>query len=112
MDEEQIIEDLILNGALEVAGIDMDTGEALYNFTDKLPIVAPELHDEMSRYFSRETLYLWQNGFLEMDVTEANPLVRLTDKAFDASETLKLEKESQYTLKEIARILNDKSGTI
>ena len=32
------IEELILSGALEVSGIDIDSGEMLYNFTDKLKI--------------------------------------------------------------------------
>ena len=31
-----MFEDLILSGALEVAGVDIDTGEMLYNFTEKL----------------------------------------------------------------------------
>ena len=30
MDEESMFEDLILSGALEVAGVDIDTGEMLY----------------------------------------------------------------------------------
>jgi len=37
------IEDLILSGALEVSGIDIDTGEMLYNFTDKLKDINPDL---------------------------------------------------------------------
>jgi hypothetical protein len=104
-DEDDIIESLILNGALEVCGIDFETGEMLYNFTHKLADVDPALHSEVSSYFSREAMALWEHGFLEMDVTEANPLVRLTEKATDAQEVLKLNKEQQYTLKEIIRIL-------
>ncbi len=100
------IEDLILNGALEVAGMDMDTGEMLYNFTDKLKEVNPELYKDMSDYISTETMALWADGFLDIDVTEKNPLVRLTEKAFDESEVSNLSKEKQYTLKEIIRIIS------
>ena len=91
MDEnDQLIESLILNGALEVAGIDFETGEPLYNFTDKLEDVDPILHSTISTYFSTEAMALWEHGFLEMDVTEKNPLVRLTEKIHDQKEILKL----------------------
>jgi hypothetical protein len=100
------IEDLILSGALEVAGMDIDTGEMLYNFTDKLKEISPELYKDMSDYISTETMALWADGFLDIDVTEKNPLVRLTEKAFDESEVGKLSKEKQYTLKEIIRIIS------
>lgn len=104
-DEDDAIEQLILAGALEIAGIDIDTGEPVYNFTEKLIDVSPELHSEVSTYFSRETLDLWQEGFLDMDVTEKNPVVRLTQKALNEIEVANLDKEKQYTLKEIIRII-------
>jgi hypothetical protein len=106
--EDQVIEDLILQGALEVAGIDMDTGEPLYNFTSKMKDVSPALHDEFSTYFTRETMALWQHGFISMDITQSNPVVSLLPKAFDPKEVKKLEKDHQYTLKEIIRIILDK----
>ena len=100
------IEELILNGALEVSGVDIDTGEMLYNFTDKLKDISPELFKDMSDYISTETMYLWSEGFLDIDVTEINPMVRLTEKALDDSEISKLSKEKQLTLREIIRIIN------
>ena len=105
-DEDDAIEKLILAGALEVAGIDIDTGEPVYNFTEKLIDVSPELHSEVSTYFSRETMALWQEGFLDMDITEKNPIVRLTQKALDEIEVANLNKDKQYTLKEIIRIIS------
>ena len=103
--EDDAIEQLILSGALEVAGIDIDTGEPVYNFTEKLIDVSPELHSEVSTYFSRETMDLWQEGFLDMDITEKNPIVRLTQKALDEIQVANLDKNKQYTLKEIIRII-------
>jgi hypothetical protein len=105
-DEDDAIDQLILSGALEVAGIDIETGEPMYNFTDKLVEVSPELHNEVSTYFSRETMSLWSEGFLNMDVTEKNPMVTLTEKALDDEELSKLSKESQTTLKEIIRVIS------
>lgn len=104
-EEDKIIEDLILKGALEVAGIDIETGEPLYNFTHKLKHVSPELDQEMQTFFSQEMMFLWENGFVEMDITEADPIVRLTEKAFNNKEVLKLDKNKQYTLKDIIRQL-------
>jgi hypothetical protein len=103
--EDNIIEDLILQGALEVAGIDLETGEELYNFTSKLKDVNPALHDEFSTYFSRETMALWEYGFISMNITDANPIVTLTQKALNKAEVAKLDKNHQYTLKEIIRVL-------
>lgn len=104
-DEDDAIDQLILAGALEVAGIDIDTGEPIYNFTEKLMEVSPELHEEVSLYFSRETMSLWSNGFLDMDITEKNPLVTLTKKALNPEEVSKLSKQSQMTLNEIIRVI-------
>jgi len=105
MNEFDEIETLILNGGLEVAGIDIETGEPLYNFTEKLIDVNPELYREVSQYFSKEAMSLWSEGFLDMDVTEKNPMVSLTPKALDEQEVAKLTKDKQYTLKEIIRVI-------
>lgn len=102
-EEDKIIEDLILKGALEVSGIDIETGEMLYNFTNKLQDVSPELNNEMYTYFSQEMMALWENGFVEMDITVKDPVVKLTPKAFDAIEVNKLNKDNRYTLKDIIR---------
>jgi hypothetical protein len=104
-EEDKIIEDLILKGALEVSGIDIQTGELLYNFTHKLKDVHPELDQEMQTFFSKEMMFLWENGFIEMDITEKNPIVKLTEKAFNATEVLKLDKGKRYTLRDIIRQL-------
>jgi hypothetical protein len=105
MDEFDEIDRLILSGGLEVAGIDIETGEPLYNFTEKLVDVNPELYREVSQYFSKEAMSLWSEGFLDMDVTEKNPMVSLTPKALDEQEVAKLTKDKQYTLKEIIRVI-------
>ena len=107
--EDQIIEDLILQGALEIAGIDLDTGEPVYNFTEKLKEINPELHNEMNVHFFGEMMFLWEQGFVEMDITEENPIVTLTSKAFDQKELEKLDKNKRYTLKDISRIMKKES---
>jgi hypothetical protein len=108
MDEDKVFDDLILSGALEPAGMDLETGEMLYNFTEKLQDVNPELHNEFSRYFSSEIFALWENGFLDMDITNSNPSISVTKKALDPDKVAKLDKDRQYTLKEIIRIILNK----
>jgi hypothetical protein len=104
-DSEKLIEDLILKGALEVAGIDIETGEPMYNFTEKLKDVDPQLHQEVFTFFSAEALDLWQKGFIDMDVTLSNPEVRLTKKALDQIEIMKLDKDKQFTLRQIVKYI-------
>lgn len=108
--EDKIIEQLILDGALEVAAVDMETNELLFSFTDKLQTVDPQLHDAMFTYFYTDVMNLWEHGFLTMDNMDTNnPMVRLTDKALNIIEVNKLNKDQQNVLKEIVRIVSEDS---
>jgi hypothetical protein len=109
MDEaDRIVEDLILNGAMEVAAIDIDNGEILYNFTDKLRSVNPELYQSFFTYFYTDVMALWEHGFVDISLEDQDPSVRLTDKAIEMVELNELNKEEQSTLKEIVRIISEK----
>lgn len=99
------IESLILKGALEPAGVDSETGEILYSFTDKLKDINPVLHREVNNMFNSHIMKMWELGMLDMDITANNPIVRLTDRAFDESLINSLNDEEAYTLKEIKRKL-------
>jgi hypothetical protein len=48
---------------------------------------------------------LWQDGFLNVDLMDSNPLVTLTEKAFDVKELSKMDIESLECLNEIKRVL-------
>ena len=106
MQRSNEFDQLILSGAIEPAGIDPDTGEMLYNFTKKLEKVSPILHREVQNMFSIHMMELWGKGMVEMDVTEDNPIVKLTQKAFDENAISELDEEVAYTLKEIKRTLS------
>jgi hypothetical protein len=105
---DKVLENLILSGALEPAGLDIETGEFLYTFTNKLEAVSPMLHNEMTNYFHQEMMSLWQLGFINMDITDDNPTVSLNPKAFDEDAIKSLTKDQVYSLKEILRILKQK----
>lgn len=107
MENENIkIEEMILNGLLEFAGVDVDSGEVLYKFTEEIKYQEPELFKDVNLYFTKEMMSLWENGFIEMDITEKNPMVRLTEKSYNNEEIKKLSKENQFSLREVLRVLN------
>lgn len=105
MDTNDQIEKMILEGALEVAGVDEETGEFLYTFTEKMKDINPELYHAQRTHFSKEMMYLWQNGFIEMDVTLNDPVVRLTYKALDKKEVDSLDENIRTTLLEVVRVI-------
>jgi hypothetical protein len=48
---QALMEHLVLQGALEVSGFDIDSGETLYTITDKLKTVYPEMYDDLEQTF-------------------------------------------------------------
>lgn len=107
-DPDEIIDRLILNGGLEVVGIDPDTGESLYRPTEMLSSLDPDLNKEMSAYFSQTTMTLWEKGFINMDVTLRDPSVTLSEKSFNAELIASLPKEERIIMQEIIRVLSEK----
>lgn len=101
------IEDLILNGALEVSGLDLKTGDPLYNFTEKLKDVDSELFDHMNNYFYKEITELWAKGFLSIDLLDDDPKVFITKKAYDDEEVKKQSESVQNSIDQIKRIIDE-----
>lgn len=101
MTPEEYVDKLILAGVVEVAGIDPDGGDFVYNFTDKLTELTKTIKDRMDKMFFEEVHILWERGFLNMDVTQANPVVTLADRAMIESEREALEPRLKETLKYI-----------
>lgn len=96
-EDEKFVDDLILSGALEPAGLDQN-GEMLFTFTEKLAQVDPKLYQSMQEVFYEDVQFLWMHGFIDMDITSANPTVRLTERAFDMNAVSKLPPEMSRTL--------------
>jgi hypothetical protein len=103
--EEDIINKLILDNALEVVGIDKSNGEFLYAFTPKIKDVMPELYKDHLNTVNSEIMILWEKGFLNVDFFEEDPVVTLTDKAFIKEEVGRLSKQELWSLEEIKRLL-------
>jgi len=103
----QTIEDLILNGGIEIIGLD-SSGDPLYSFTPKLKILMPELYAEHLNGVNREIMNLWEKGYANIDFFEEDPIVTITKKALIEEEVLKLSKEEQWHLSELKRLLERK----
>ena len=58
---EALVEHLIMQGAIEMAGIDAN-GEMTYSITDKLEEVHPELYMELKSEFEYNMFEMIQSG--------------------------------------------------
>jgi len=103
--EKKIIDKLILDGALQMSGIDGETGEILYQFTPKLKEVMPELYNEHLNFVNAELMRLWEKGFVNMDLMSDSPIVTLAEKAFDDNEIQSLSDQDRWAIQEVKRLL-------
>lgn len=107
--DQNMIDFLILNNALEVAGIDSKTGEMLYSFTPKLKEIMPELYKQHINHVNTEIMHLWENGFVNVNLLEDNPLVTLTPKAFDTEAISRLPEQARWGLEEMKRLMKKRN---
>ena len=67
--------------------------------------INPLFYKEHEDSVHAETMGLWELGFLDIDVTEENPIVRLLPSAFDSEKIQKLTPEKRFVLEDIKNIL-------
>lgn len=107
-DEEsisEIIDHLILEGGLEVAGVDPESGEMLYAFTPKVKEIMPDLYDDHLNFVNAELMVLWEKGFVDIDFLKDDPLIYISDKSYDPEELKKLSKQERWSLQELKRVV-------
>jgi hypothetical protein len=98
--DDEILEKLILDGIVEFAGLDKN-GDMLYSFSEDLAERAPEIFNTVVELHMLDMYHLWESGFLAMDITESNPMIRLTAKAFDEDSLNNLPNQMQLMLEQI-----------
>ena len=104
-EDQNAIDYLILNKALEVVGVDSTTGELLYGFTPKIKEIMPELYREHLNHVNSEIMTMWEKGFVNVDLLSDEPIVTLTDKAFDKNEVANLSQDHRWALDEMKRLM-------
>jgi hypothetical protein len=104
----KIIDQLILDGGLEVAGVDPETGEMLYAFTPKVKDLMPELYNDHLNFVNDELMVLWEKGYVNIDFLRDDPLISLTPKSDDPEQTSKLSKQERWSLQELKRAIYTK----
>jgi hypothetical protein len=104
-EDQDAIDYLLLNGGLEVVGLDSDNGEFLYAFTPKIKELMPELYEEHINDVNKNVLKLWEMGYLEIDFMQKDPVITLSAKSFDLAQVSKLSKDDQWHINEIKRLL-------
>jgi len=104
---QDLIDTLILEGALVISGIDSDTGEIVYTFTDKLKEMAPDLYASFLEMIQQSVMSLWEKGFVNMNVTEQNPKVSLTEMALKQEGWGSLNDTEVQTMKALMRALTE-----
>jgi hypothetical protein len=103
--EDDIIDNLILSGALEISGIDDKTSEFLFTMTPKMQEVMPELYQEHLNDVNKYIMVLWEKGFVDINFNEDNPIVRLNPISNDSDEVSRLDRDHQWALAEIQRLI-------
>ena len=105
--EDELIKNLILQGALEVAGVDSENGEFLYAITYKMKDVMPDLYQDHIKTVNRDLLNLWEKGYVNIDLFLPDPIVTISEKGIDKGEISKLTKPEIWALEEVKRLLKN-----
>lgn len=99
--DDNVLEQLILDGMVEFAGIDQKSGEMLYSFTEKAITSLPDFFVLAMESHMKDIYTLWELGFLDMDIADQNPLVKITEKALDPDQVESLPTELRLSLEQI-----------
>jgi hypothetical protein len=103
----EIIDHLILEGGIEVAGVDPESGEMLYAFTPKVKEIMPELYHDHLNFVNDELMVLWEKGYVDINFLMDDPLISLTTKSYDPDEIQKLSKQEKWSLQELKRVIKN-----
>jgi hypothetical protein len=102
----KIVDNLILEGGIEFAGVDPESGEILYSLTPKIKEIMPELYEEHINFINNDLMALWEKGFVDIDFFNDDPLIYISDKSYDKTEVMKLSREERWSLQELKRTID------
>jgi len=105
--EDELIKNLILQGALEVAGVDSENGELLYTITPKMQETMPDMYEDHLTQVNKDILNLWEKGYVNINFLDNDPMVTISEKGLDKKEVAKLSKQEIWAFEEIKRLLKN-----
>jgi len=106
---EEDLEQMILDGIIEFAGLD-ENGEMLYSFSRDIEAKYPDIYRTVMEMHMQDIYHLWEMGFISMDVTQQNPLARVTEKAFDGEAISALPIHMKIILEQIKDAMRIEGG--
>ena len=79
---DKMFEKLILIGAVEPAGMDVESGEMLFSFSPEIETIAPGLSKLIQDKIASTVMTLWSKGFVDLKYNDDSndPLVFPTDQ--------------------------------
>jgi hypothetical protein len=101
------LEAMILDGLVEFAGLDTDTGEFLYSFTPKMYKENPRVLMESILAIKHDLEILMDAGFIIVDLEDENPSIYLTGMHEDPEMVGMLSVQHQKMLSFIVSILTN-----
>jgi hypothetical protein len=104
LDPKDIIDALILNGALEVSAIDSETGQFVYTVTEKMAELAPEIYEEINNQIYRDVMNLWQKGLLMVNIMSDSPEVSPSEHGLDRANWTNLSDSEYSTMNTVMRL--------
>jgi hypothetical protein len=106
----KMIDLLFMKGLIEISSVDSNTGEFLYQFSPDIKEIVPNFEEDSQKMFLENLDVLWIKGFIAMDKTEENPIVSLTDIAFDPESVAKLAVHERTVLYTIMEAMKHEKG--
>ena len=104
LDPKDIIDALILNGALEVSAIDSETGQFVYTVTEKMAELAPEIYEEINNQIAKDIMTLWQKRLLIVNVMSDSPEVSPSEVGLDRANWINLSDSEYSTMNTVMRL--------
>lgn len=103
LDPKELIDALILSGALEISAMDSESGQMVYAVTDKMEELAPEIYREINDQIQRDVMSLWQKGLLAVDLLSNSPDISITELALDRANWIDLSDSEHSTMNTVMR---------
>lgn len=103
LDPREVIDALILNGALEISAMDSETGQMVYAITEKMQELAPEIYRDIRNQIHKDVMSLWQKGLLIVDLMSDSPDVSPTEAALDRASWTDLSDSEYSTMNTVMR---------